>query len=102
MARPITEKLERHSNTPEEAFGTVITHLRVKRSWSQEYVSEKSGYSVRYITQVERGTQNPSLRVILALAGVFGVRPAQLLARAERLYRKQEKKRSGVRRAVRR
>lgn len=94
MARPITEKLERHSDTPEQAFGAVITKLRVKRNWSQEYVSEKSGYSVRYVTQVERGTQNPSLRMILALAGLFRLRASQLLARAERLYRKQERRRT--------
>jgi transcriptional regulator with XRE-family HTH domain len=90
MARPITEKLERHSRTPEQAFGAVITSLRVKRKWSQQHVSEKSGYSVRYLNQVERGTQNPSLRMILALAGLFGLRPSQLLARAERLYLKKK------------
>lgn len=90
MARPISEKLERQCNTPEQAFGSVITHLRVKRKWSQQYVSEKSGYSVRYITQVERGTQNPSLRMIRALAGVFELSPGQLLDRSERLYRKHD------------
>jgi transcriptional regulator with XRE-family HTH domain len=96
MARPIADKLERHTTTPEQAFGTVITRLRVKRQWSQEYVSERSGYSLRYITQVERGTQNPSLRMIRALAGVFGLPPGQLLTQAERLYLKSEKKNLGA------
>lgn len=82
MARPISGKLERYSNTPEQAFGAVITSLRAKRNWSQQYVSEKSGYSLRYVTQVERGTQNPSLRMILALAEVFGLTPGRLLTLA--------------------
>jgi len=87
MARPISDKLERHTSTPEEAFGAVITRLRVKRKWSQQYVSEKSGYSLKYVTLVERGKQNPSLRMIRALAQVFGLPPGTLLTRSERLYR---------------
>jgi transcriptional regulator with XRE-family HTH domain len=93
MARPISAKLERRTDTPERAFGWVITGLRVTRKWSQQDLSDKSGYSVRYLNQVERGTRNPCLRLIRALAGALGVSPGHLLTRAENLYLKHQGKR---------
>jgi transcriptional regulator with XRE-family HTH domain len=94
VARPITDNLERHYGTPEEALGYVITQLRVKRDWSQEYVAEKSGYSQRYFLRVERGSQNPTYRFMLAVAPLFGLTPSQLLARAERKHKQSLKKKS--------
>ena len=94
MARPITDNLERHFDTPEQALGYVITQLRVKKNWPQEYVAEKSGYSQRYFLRVERGTQNPTYRFMLAVAPLFGLTPSQLLARAERQHKQRSKKRT--------
>ena len=91
MARPITDNLERHYDTPEQALGYVITQLRVKKNWPQEYVAEKAGYSQRYFLRVERGTQNPTYRFMLAVAPLFGLSPSQLLARAERKHRQRLK-----------
>ena len=68
-------------------MGHVITMLRVKRQLSQLYVAEKSGYSQRYYLRVERGTQNPTYKFMLAVAPVFGLRPSQLLSLAERKHR---------------
>ena len=88
MARPITPKLERQHNTPEEALGAVVTMLRTAKSWSQEYLAEKVGCTKVYVNRLEHGRQSPTLRLIAALAQVFGLRPSQLLARAERKYLK--------------
>ena len=96
MARPITDNLERHYDTPEQALGYVITQLRVRRNWPQEYVAEKSGYSQRYFLRVERGTQNPTYRFMLAVAPLFGLSPSQLLARAERMHKQRMKKTGSV------
>ena len=96
MARPITDNLERHYDTPEEALGYVITQLRVSKNWPQEYVAEKSGYSQRYFLRVERGTQNPTYRFMLAVAPLFDLSPSQLLARAERKHKEGLKKRTSV------
>jgi transcriptional regulator with XRE-family HTH domain len=87
VARPITENLERYCDTPEQALGYVITMMRVGKDWPQEYVAEKSGYSLKYFRMVERGTQNPTYRFMLAVAPLFGLTPSQLLARAERKHR---------------
>ena len=94
MARPITDNLERPCSTPEQALGHVITMLRVKRQLSQLYVAEKSGYSQRYYLRVERGTQNPTYKFMLAVAPVFGLTPSQLLAMAERKHRQFLQKRA--------
>ena len=85
-------KSQRHYDTPEQALGYVITQLRVKKNWPQEYVAEKAGYSQRYFLRVERGTQNPTYRFMLAVAPLFDLNPSQLLARAERKYRQRLKK----------
>jgi transcriptional regulator with XRE-family HTH domain len=92
VARPITDNLERHADTPEQALGSVITQLRVERKWSQEFVAEKSGYSLRYFVRVEQGHQNPTYRFMLAVAPMFGLKASQLLARAERKHENSPKK----------
>jgi transcriptional regulator with XRE-family HTH domain len=60
--------------------------MRVNKEWSQEYVAEKSGYSLKYFRMVERGAQNPTYRFMLAVAPLFNLTPSQLLARAERMH----------------
>jgi transcriptional regulator with XRE-family HTH domain len=94
VARPITENLERSCDTPEQALGYVITMMRVHKEWPQEYVAEKSGYSLKYFRMVERGTQNPTYRFMLAVAPLFGLTPSQLLARAERQHKQRSRKRT--------
>jgi DNA-binding XRE family transcriptional regulator len=94
VGRPITDNLERQFDTPEQALGFVITQLRVKKQWPQEYVAEKSGYSLKYFRMVERGSQNPTYRFMLAVAPLFGLTPSQLLARAERKHKQGLKKKS--------
>jgi transcriptional regulator with XRE-family HTH domain len=74
--------------------------LRVKRNKPQEYVAEKAGYSQRYYMGVERGTQNPSYKFMLAVAPVFGLRPSQLLSLAERKHRQRLQKKAAGQSAV--
>ena len=75
-------------------MGAVITTLRVKKNKPQEYVAEKSGYSLKYFQMVERGTQNPTYKFMLAVAPVFGLTPSQLLSLAERKHRQFSQKRA--------
>ena len=84
MARPISSKLKRESKTYRQALGAVVTRLRTARKWSQQELADKTGYSTVYVNGLELGNRNPSLEMIQAVAQVFGLRPSQLLARAER------------------
>ena len=84
MARPISSKLKRESKTYRQALGAVVTRLRTARKWSQQELADKTGYSTVYVNGLELGNRNPSLEMIQAVAQVFGLRPSQLLALAER------------------
>lgn len=90
MVRPIKPNLKRQRNTLRQALGSVITELRTKRKLSQEEVSHKAGYSARYIITIEKGQQNFSFDLMVAIAGVLGLSGSQLLAKAERIYRRME------------
>ena len=86
MVRPIKPNLKRQRNTLRQAVGSVITELRTKRKWSQEEVGYKAGYSSRFIIMIEKGQQNFSFDLLIAVAGVFGLSGSQLLAKAERRH----------------
>jgi transcriptional regulator with XRE-family HTH domain len=84
MVRPIKPTLQRDNNTLRQSLGAVITALRTKENLSQQDLGDKTGYSARYIIKVEKGQQNPSLDLIVAVAQFFGLNSSQLLAKAER------------------
>lgn len=89
VARPISDKLKRQTRTLAQALGFVVTQLRVKRKWSQGDLARKAGFEITTINRFEGGKANPTMALVIALAGVFGLRPSQLLARAERKCMKQ-------------
>lgn len=68
---------------PESAFGKALRQIRLERSLSQEQLGLDSGYHRTYISLLERGRMNPSLRTILSLAAVLNVPAAELVRRAE-------------------
>ena len=65
-------------------MGAVITDLRTSKTWSQQDLGDKIGYSKVYIVRIEQGKQSPTLNFIVSVAQVFGFRTSQLLARLER------------------
>lgn len=58
----------------------LVRALRVARGWTQEQLAEKAGLDYKYYQLFEsEHTESPSLRMIEALAGVFGLKPWVLL-----------------------
>ena len=51
-----------------QKFGQVIKALRKKRQFTQEDLSEKSDIGVQYISKIENGEANPTLKVIRVIA----------------------------------
>jgi ribosome-binding protein aMBF1 (putative translation factor) len=47
---------ERKTRHLDEAFGAELTELRTQRGWSQQRLSETSGYDESYIRQLEMGS----------------------------------------------
>ncbi|HNW97618.1 MAG TPA: helix-turn-helix transcriptional regulator [Bacteroidales bacterium] len=60
-------------------FGSRIRELRLKESWSQEELADKTGFHRTYIGMIERGERNLSLRNIEAFAKTFNISVSKLL-----------------------
>ncbi len=60
-------------------FGENLRQLRKTRSLSQEEFASLCGLDRTYLSGLERGRRNPTLLVIVRIAGVLRVDPRQLL-----------------------
>jgi len=67
----------------ERLFGRILQELRHKRGLSQEELGFESDYHRTYISQLERGQKNPSLKAIFRLAKALGVKPSGMIRRIE-------------------
>ena len=62
------------------AFGQHIRQIRQTLAVSQEEIAHRAGIHVTYLSGVERGVRNPSLKNIRAIALALGVGVADLFA----------------------
>ena len=67
-----------------QKFGQVIKALRKKRQFTQEDLSEKSDIRVQYISRIETGTANPTLKVISAIAVALNAALPELFSGLEK------------------
>ena len=67
-----------------QKFGQVIKALRKKRQFTQEDLSEKSDIRVQYISRIETGTANPTLKVISAIAVALDAALSELFSGLEK------------------
>lgn len=61
-------------------FGQRIRHLRGERGLTQEETAHRAGVHVTYLSGIERGVRNPSLRNIRAIAAALDVSMSDLFA----------------------
>lgn len=59
--------------TCNEQLGKRIEYLRHQRKWSQEELSFESGVNKNYISDLERGKRNPSLKVLSKISCAFSI-----------------------------
>jgi len=62
-----------------------LRRVRKRKELSQEKLGFESGYHRTYISMLERGQMNPSLRTILSIAAALGIPAAQLVRDVEKL-----------------
>lgn len=55
-------------------FGLVIKNLRLQRRWTQEYLASISNLERTFISMLERGIKQPSLKTIGDLAQAFDLK----------------------------
>jgi transcriptional regulator with XRE-family HTH domain len=63
----------------ERQVGANIRRLRKGAGLSQEKLAAEAKIDMRYLGGIERGQENPTLKVISDIAKGLGVRPAVLL-----------------------
>ena len=63
-------------------FGSVITRLRTAKGWSRPSLARRADLSETYVRLIEHGQSVPTLTVIVNLAEVLGVTPAELVRAA--------------------
>jgi len=56
-----------------EAIGRRIRMYRLKRNWSQEFLSEKADVTPAHFSHIERGNTKPSLPTLLRIANALDV-----------------------------
>ncbi len=92
MAGKVSDQLARRCNTPEQALGTVMTELRLKRRWGYQYVAHRVGCSENYMNEMELGKRNPTFGMLQAIAHLHGLKLSQLLALGERKHERRSRK----------
>ena len=63
-----------------KAFGKNLRSLRAKAGLSQEETADKAGIHVTYLSGVERGLRNPSVRNLRRLALALGIPTKELFS----------------------
>jgi transcriptional regulator with XRE-family HTH domain len=61
------------SESPVKKFGKVLRQLREAKDWTQEDLAGELNVDRAYVSQLERGVKNPSLKTMAKLAKVFSV-----------------------------
>lgn len=89
----VAKREERPSASLEQAFGQILQVLRKKQGLSQMDLAVATGYSLRYIGDIERGTKSATMRTMHDLATLLNVKLSVLVVEAERLWESDTKTR---------
>jgi transcriptional regulator with XRE-family HTH domain len=66
------------STQVKKTFGSKIRSERTSKNLSQEELADKAGLDRTYISGIERGLRNPSLKNIHKIANALGVKTGKL------------------------
>ena len=70
---------------PSAAFGQLLRKHRLRQKMSQESLAAKSGYERAFISLIELGKTNPSLRSIFDICVSLQMKPSVFLRQVEKL-----------------
>lgn len=65
------------------AFGKVLRILRRDAGLTQEELSFKAGIERNYVSLIERGVNQPTIRIIFKLAVALNTKPSKIFAMVE-------------------
>jgi len=64
-------------------FANVLISLRKKNKFSQEKLAEKANLDRTFISLLERGLRQPTIKTIFAIASAFQLPPHQIIQAVE-------------------
>jgi len=64
-------------------MGSALRRLRVERELTLEALAKESELHWTYLSGIERGRRNPTLKVLAAIARSLDIRTSELIALAE-------------------
>lgn len=62
------------------SLGSRIRQIRCRAGLSQKEIAQKSGITVSFLSQVERGIASPSIKSLRNIARAIGIRVSYLLS----------------------
>lgn len=62
-----------------EEVGQNIRKIRLEKGWTQELLSFEAEVNKNYISDLERGARNPTLKILEKIANALGVDIVDLL-----------------------
>jgi len=68
---------------PTVAFGTVLRRLRKEAGLSQEQLGFEAGIERNYVSLIERGINQPALKIIFRLSKALKISPSELICLVE-------------------
>lgn len=68
---------------PAIAFGLVLRTLRKKAGLSQEQLALEAGVERNFVSLIERGVNQPTIRVIFKLANALQISPSEIVKAVE-------------------
>ncbi len=80
--------------------GLNLARIRRERGLTQEQLEEGSGVSQQYLSALETGVRNPSILILMRIAGALGVSVFALLAGLDGVPAPREAKKAGPRRTA--
>ncbi len=67
----------------DQAFATVLRHLRQTKGMSQEALAYQAGIHRTYVSQLERNLKSPSLQTVVKITNVLNISLTQLMTLVE-------------------
>ena len=68
----------------QQLLGDTIREIREQREITQQKLAEKCGIHRVSMQRIERGTENPSSKTLLAIAAALDILPSELFRRFNR------------------
>ncbi len=69
--------------TDEKSFGAKMEQLRLAKKMSLEQLASLTGFSQRYLRDIEQGIANPSVSVVIQIAKAFSIDSGSFLSADE-------------------